>query len=52
MRTLAFEVNGSMREVKILDKNLEVKADHRLKADKKNPGHLDLQFRVQSVESL
>lgn len=40
MRTLAFEVNGSMREVKILDKNLEVKADHRLKADKKNPGHL------------
>jgi pyruvate carboxylase len=40
MRTLAFEVNGSMREIKVLDKNLEVKADHRLKADKRNPGHL------------
>lgn len=40
MRTLAFEVNGSMREIKILDKNLEVKADRRLKADKRNPGHL------------
>ncbi len=40
MRTLHFEVNGSMRHIKILDKNLEVKADRRLKADKKNPGHL------------
>ena len=39
-RLLEFEVNGSMREVKILDRNLEVKADHRIKADKSNPGHL------------
>lgn len=39
-RLLDFEVNGSIREIKILDKNLEVKADGRVKADKSNPAHL------------
>lgn len=39
-RNLVFEVNGSMREVKILDKKLEVKSDRKLKADKSNPSHL------------
>ena len=39
-RTLEFEVNGFYREIRILDKNFEVKADRRLKTDHKNPGHL------------
>lgn len=39
-RLLDFEVNGSIREVRVLDKNLEVKADGRVKADKSNPAHL------------
>lgn len=39
-RNLTFEVNGSMREVKILDKQLEVKSDRKVKADKTNPAHL------------
>lgn len=39
-RTLEFEVNGFYREVRILDKHFEVKADRRLKTDPKNPGHL------------
>ncbi len=39
-RTLQFEVNGFFREVKILDKHFEVKADRKLKTDPKNPGHL------------
>lgn len=39
-RTLTFEINGVMREIKVLDKNLEVKSDGRLKADKNNPFHL------------
>ena len=39
-RTLTFEVNGSMRDVQILDKHQEVKSDRRLKADKSNPCHL------------
>ncbi len=39
-RNLTFEVNGSRRVVKVLDKNLEVKTDRRLKADKDNPAHL------------
>ncbi len=39
-RALTFEINGVMREVKILDKNLEVKSDGKLKADKNNPYHL------------
>ncbi len=40
MRTLTFQVNGMLRTIKILDKQLEVKADRRLKADKSNPQHL------------
>lgn len=40
VRTLMFRVNGSIRHVKIQDKNLEVKTDLRLKADKNNPKHL------------
>jgi pyruvate carboxylase len=40
VRTLMFQVNGSIRNVKILDKNLEIKSDLRLKADKNNPKHL------------
>lgn len=39
-RTLTFQVNGTMRDVQILDKNLEIKSDRRLKADKSNPAHL------------
>ena len=39
-RLLDFEVNGSIRETKVLDKNLEVKTDRRVKADKSNPAHL------------
>ena len=39
-RILQFEVNGFLREVKILDKHFEVKADRKLKTDPKNPGHL------------
>ncbi|MBQ8662270.1 MAG: pyruvate carboxylase [Eubacterium sp.] len=40
IRILTFSVNGSLRTVKIQDKNLEIKSDRRLKADKSNPGHL------------
>lgn len=40
MRTLDFEINGSMRQIRILDKKLEVKSDRRLKAEKNNPKHL------------
>ncbi len=40
MRNLVFEVNGSMRQIKILDEKLEVKSDRKLKADKNNPGHI------------
>ena len=40
IRVLTFAVNGMLRTVKIQDKNLEVKADSRLKADKHNPQHL------------
>ena len=40
VRTLTFLVNGATRTVKIQDKNLEVKADLKLKADKSNPAHL------------
>ena len=39
-RLLDFEVNGSIREIKVLHKNLEVKTDGRVKADKSNPAHL------------
>ena len=38
--TLTFETNGVMREIKVLDKHLEVKSDGKLKADKNNPFHL------------
>lgn len=40
MRVLTFLVNGSTRTVKIQDKNLEIKTDNKLKADKNNPAHL------------
>lgn len=40
VRVLTFQINGSMRTVKILDKNLEVKSDRRMKADKSNPKHI------------
>ena len=40
IRTLSFQVNGSIRTVKIQDHNLEIKTDRRLKADKNNPQHL------------
>lgn len=39
-RALNFEINGAVRVVKILDKNLEVKSDGKLKADKDNALHL------------
>ena len=39
-RNLTFEINGSVREVKILDKTLEIKSDRKLKADKNNPCHI------------
>lgn len=39
-RTLTFEVNGVLRELAVLDKNLEVITDRKLKADKNNPCHL------------
>lgn len=39
-RALTFEINGVMREIKVLDKHLEVKSDGKLKADKNNPFHL------------
>ena len=40
VRTLTFQLNGMLRTVKIQDKNLEIKADRKLKADKTNPQHL------------
>ena len=40
IRSLQFEVNGFYREIHIMDKHYEVKADNRLKTDKKNPRHL------------
>lgn len=39
-RILTFEVNGMLREIRVLDKNLEVITDRQLKADKHNPCHL------------
>ena len=39
-RALTFEINGVMREVRVLDKHLEVKSDGKLKADKNNPFHV------------
>lgn len=40
VRILTFQINGMLRTVKIQDKNLEIKADRKLKADKNNPQHL------------
>jgi len=40
IRTLTFEVNGAMREIKVQDEKLEIKSDRKLKADKNNPAHL------------
>lgn len=40
VRTLLFQVNGALRNVKVQDKNLEIKSDRKLKADKSNPQHL------------
>lgn len=40
MRVLVFELNGSMRQIRVLDEKLEVKSDRRLKAEKNNPRHL------------
>lgn len=34
-RTVTFEINGVMRDVLVQDKNLEVKTDRRLKAEKR-----------------
>ncbi len=39
-RILSFEVNGSMREVEIVDKSQELKADHIMQADKNNPDQI------------
>ncbi len=39
-RILTFEVNGSVREVSVMDEQLEVKSDRKLKADKNNPAHV------------
>jgi len=39
-RTLSFEVNGTVREVMIVDEKQAVKSDNKLKADKKNPAHV------------
>ena len=47
IRTLTFEINGVMREIKVLDKHLEVKSDGKLKADKNNPWLLHPRHRFQ-----
>ena len=39
-RILTFEVNGMLREISVLDRNLEVITDRKLKAEKHNPAHL------------
>ena len=39
-RVLTFEVNGVLRELRVLDKTLEVLVDRRMRADKTNPCHL------------
>lgn len=39
-RTLTFEINGSVREVSIIDEKMEVKTDRKLRADKNNPAHV------------
>ncbi|MDO5409984.1 MAG: pyruvate carboxylase [Lachnospiraceae bacterium] len=39
-RNLTFEINGSVREVSIIDEKLEIKSDRKLRADKNNPAHV------------
>lgn len=39
-RTLTFEVNGTIREIRIQDKNLTANVDRKLIADKTNPAHI------------
>lgn len=39
-RVLTFEVNGMLRELRVLDKTLEVLVDRKVMADKNNPCHL------------
>ena len=50
-RLLDFEVNGSIREIKVLDKNLEVKTDEELKQINLILHILDPQFQEQLVSS-
>ena len=52
VRTLTFQVNGMLRTVKIQDKNLEIKADRKLKADKTNPQHLGSSIQMCIRDSL
>jgi pyruvate carboxylase len=40
IRTVEFEVNGSIRQINVQDRKLEVKDDNKLKAEKNNPRHL------------
>jgi len=40
MRSLSFVVNGSIRNIKVLDNKLSLKTDRKLKASKSNPTHL------------
>ena len=51
-RLLDFEVNGSIREIKVLDKNLEVKTDEELKQINLILHILDPQFQEQLVKFL
>lgn len=39
-RTLTFEINGTIREIRIQDKNLTANVDRKLIADKANPAHV------------
>ncbi len=39
-RVLTFEVNGMLRELRVLDKTLEVLVDRKVMADRNNPCHL------------
>ena len=39
-RILTFEINGSMREISVMDRHQEAKNEGRPKADKNNPAQL------------
>lgn len=52
IRTLTFQVNGSLRHVKIQDKSLKVNSDRRLKADKAILSIWVPLFRAQSARYL